>query len=126
MYVNKSQINVITHENVLLIDDTLTIDNFKETILNQINDPRNIPSTQVTNTNINKNVMNYNHDYNKEDFRESDGDLINYQNQELKELEREFEMKKNLFKNEKIELEKKVLRSVIFRKKKKKRKRKKN
>ena len=126
MYVNKSQINVITHENVLLIDDTLTIYIFKETILNQINDPRNIPSTQVTNTNINKNVMNYNHDYNKEDFRESDGDLINYQNQELKELEREFEMKKNLFKNEKIELEKKVLRSVIFRKKKKKRKRKKN
>jgi len=97
IYINKSQLSTINQENVLYIEENFSIDSFRETIFNQINDPRNTPSSVVPqNENINNNFVPHQNssDFNFHDVPETDSDLIHYQNQELRLLEKEAENRK--------------------------------
>jgi len=113
IYVNKTQLGAINHDNVLLIDENFTIDSLRETIFNQINDPKNTPSQEVSPSSSfeNRNQSTH-HDndfhYDREYFPETDADLIHHQNKELRELERQAEEQRRKEQNEKEEKEKKV------------------
>ena len=114
IYINKSQLNIVNHENVVLIDENFTINTFRETLYTLIEDPRNTPSSEVTNSrndvnnNSHNNVNNY-QNYDKDYYPQNDSELIHFQNQELKELERLAEDQKKKEQKEKIEKEKKEL-----------------
>ena len=100
--MNKTQLNTITNECVLFIDENLSIDILRETILNNINDTKNSPElNQLPHYNERKNY-----------FPGTDSDLIDFQNQELKELEMQDEEHKIIEHQNKIESEKKVFKSL--------------
>jgi hypothetical protein len=107
---------MVTPENVLLIDENFTMDSFRETIFNQINDPRNTASVEASpyrnnsDTPSRQNSNQIHFYYSENDFvPDSDADLIHQQNKELRELERKEEEKKRKEIREKEEIERKFL-----------------
>jgi len=95
LFVNKTYLGKISNENLLLILDekSFNIDTFRETILTHMSENHN------TSSNINSNQINYSNFQNYENL--SQGDIIQMQKEELKQLERDAEMKKIKEKKEK-------------------------